>query len=171
MTEDGPRRISLARRESRGRALLSDWLERFNSVTGTPLSPGALLSLDATEQLKRAFVNHLRSGEFHYREWPTAQKDDLLGFLRGLSRHVGSLDVVLFSDVDEYIGAARVRTDAVLEHPMRLWEFVGNDLALATPDLSSGLCVEMNYYTSEGEYNRDGIYSVTGWGAFGVTPV
>ena len=78
--------------------------------------------------------------------------------------------MVLFSDVDEYIGAARVRTDAVLEHPMRIWEFVGNDLALATADLSSGLCVEINSYTSEGDYRRDGIYCFTGWGFFAVTP-
>ena len=62
MTEDRGRRLSLARRGNRGRALLPDWLERFNSVTGVPLRAEALLSLEATEQLKLAFVNRMQSG-------------------------------------------------------------------------------------------------------------
>jgi hypothetical protein len=169
VSEDRSTRLALAIRRNRGKALLPDWLERFNSLTGARADSDILLSLEATEQLRVEFVNRMQSGAICYREWPVHRKDNLTGFLRALSRNVGSLEVVLFSDVDEYIGAASVRSDAVLENATDIWEFVGNDLAFATLDLSSGLCVEMNYYTSEGAYRRDGVFSFTGWGVFAVT--
>ncbi len=156
--------LASALRGNRGKVLLPGWLDEFRAVAGVRLSPGALLTLGATDQLKETLVERLQSPDARYREWPVEQSEQVVAHLHALGRSVGSTEVVLFSKVDEYIGAARVGADAVLRDPMRMWEFVGTDLTLVTEDLAGGLCLERNQYTREGDYIKAGVYALTTWG-------
>lgn len=156
--------LASASRRNRGTVLLPGWLDEFRAVAGVRLSPGAFLTPGATDQLKATFVERLQSPDARYREWPGEQSDQVVAHLHALERSVGSTEVVLFSKVDEYIGAARVGADAVLRDPMRMWEFVGTDLTLVTEDLAGGLCLERNQYTREGAYVKAGVYALTTWG-------
>jgi hypothetical protein len=140
-------------------------LDDFRRVTGVDVSAG-LLPLDDTEALKRAFVERLQSTEVSYREWPLDQKDEVIGEVRARIGRAELRDVVLFSSVDEFVGAARITTDGVTRDPMAVWDLVENDLMVVTDDLANGLCLEINYYTREGEYAKDGVYAMTTWGVF-----
>ena len=164
MINSTPTDLASALRRNRGKALLTGWHDEFRAVTGFKLSAAALLTLEATDQLKEALVARLQSPDASYREWPAEQSEQVVAHLHVLARHAGSSQVVLFSKVDEYIGAARVGADAILREPMRLWEFVGNDLTLVTEDLASGLSVERNQYTRGGDYVKAGVYALTTWG-------
>ena len=151
-------------RQTRGKVLLPGWLDEFRAVAGVRLSPGALLTLGGTDRLKETLVERLQSSDARYREWPGEQTEHVVAHLHALGRAVGSTELVLFSKVDEYIGAARVGADAVLRDPMRMWEFVGTDLTLVTEDLAGGLCLERNQYTRDGDYVKAGVYALTTWG-------
>ncbi len=164
MVNVGINELASEARRNRGKALLTGWHDEFRAVAGFKLSPTALLTLEATDQLKEALVERLQSPDASYREWPVEQSEQVVAHLHVLGRTAGSTEVVLFSKVDQYIGAARVGADAVLREPMRIWEFVGNDLTLVAEDLAGGLCVERNQYTREGNYVKAGVYALTTWG-------
>lgn len=164
MVDVNTNELASASRRNRGQVLLRGWLDEFRAVAGFKVSPGALLTLEATDRLKEAVVERIQSPDASYREWPVDQSEYVVGHLHAVGRSMGSREVVLFSKVDEYIGAARVGADAVLRDPMRVWEFVGEDLTLVTEDLSGGLYVERNQYTREGDYVKAGVYALTTWG-------
>src|SRR5207249_3292230 len=77
-----------------------------------------------------------------------------------------STPLVLFSSVDEYIGAIRLPAGVVLTRFQAVWEVVEEDFLVSTLDLGSALCVELNFYDVEGRYVRDGVFEVAGWGVF-----
>jgi hypothetical protein len=168
---DLPARRALAVRRNRGKLLLPEWVKGFAEASGLTLTPNDFLPLDETEQLKRRFVERLQEEDVSYGEWPVRDRDDVIGYLRALSAVAGHLNVVLFSSADEFIGAARVWSDAVLAQPIKTWDVVEADLSLATEDLASGLCLEMNYYTRNHEYVKDGVYALTRWGVFSAEPL
>jgi hypothetical protein len=143
------RELELALRRNRGKELTPRWLDDFRRVTGVDVSAG-LLPLDDTEALKRAFVERLQSTEVSYREWPLDQKDEVIGEVRA---RIGRAEF-------------RITTDGVTRDPMAVWDLVENDLMVVTDDLANGLCLEINYYTREGEYAKDGVYAMTTWGVF-----
>jgi len=138
-------------------------------LTGSVHDPGVLLSIERTEELKNAFTKRMQSEEVSHREWYARQRNEMVHHVRVLTLEAGALEVILFSNIDEYIGAARTRADLMLANPLRTWEFVGNDLMIATENLGSGLCLELNNYTRGGDYVKDGVYELTTWGAFAST--
>jgi hypothetical protein len=168
MTDERAQGLRRALQRNRASAVRTGWVRKFQALTGVDEVANALLSAEMTAALKQQFVRRLKSADGAYREWPVRAREDVIAHLRSLGRLVGPVEVILFSNVDELIGGARVTADLVLGDPFTIWDFVGNDLSMVTEDLSSGLCVEMNDYTRSGEYEKDGVFSVLAWGVFAI---
>jgi len=168
MTRDP--RLDLALRRDRGRRLVSEWLARFRTAAELPPSFENFVGLEETERLKQRFVERLRSGvSINKYSLPAHLHEPMFAQLK-LRSAVGPARVILFSNVDQYIGAVYVPSDVVLSHAKEMWDLVGEDLSMCSDDLSDGLCLELNYYDDAGRYVADGVYQVAGWGAFSTLP-
>jgi hypothetical protein len=98
--------------------------------------------------------------------WYGDALNEVMSYLIGLAPHIGDISVVLFSNVDKYIGAVSLPVQRVLRNAKAVWEFVDEDLCVTTADGRNGLCVEFNFYTPEGRYVSEGVYEITAWGTF-----
>lgn len=87
---------------------------------------------------------------------------------RSLARD-GGRAVVLFHSCDKFIGAVRLDAAAIASALEAVWRVAEEDLCVATPDLSSGFCLEENYYDGDGAYVPDGVFELTAWGDFATT--
>jgi hypothetical protein len=163
-------RLDLALRRDRGRRLVSEWLICFRAAAQFQPSSEDFVDLEDTERLKNRFVEILRSGTSIKKCSLPAHLNETMFEQLKLRSAVGPARVILFSDVDHYIGAVHVPSDVVLSHAREIWELVGEDLSMCSDDLSHGLCLELNYYDQAGRYLADGVYQVTAWGAFSILP-
>lgn len=142
------------------------WRQSLSSATGYHVSANDHLAANPTNHLKQAFLASLRQATCQRMNCPCNQRDLLNASLQQLMSDVPNIKVVLFHNLDDAIGAVEIPCHGVLGHPFETWDVVGNDLTIVTPDLSSGLCLEMNYYDLTGEYQTNGVYEVAYWGVF-----
>lgn len=126
------------------------------------------MSVENTEELKNRFAERLmRSNRITAtRNWSKRDLDAMLGYFHDVCIDVRTMPVVLFSSIDDLVGAIRVPADSILRNPMAVWKVVEGDLSLATEDLQHGLCLEETFYTISGEYIPEGIFEIAAWGVF-----
>lgn len=161
-----------ALRKNRGRAIVAQWTRSLASACGVEPAAFSFLDLDATAELKASFVNALlkhNKGPFK-RFWPKDSVNEVTIHLLTLAERVGAMPVVLFSKVDDLIGAVELPAERVLPHALAVWRVVEYDLSLVTRDVQHAMCLEETQYSASGEYLSAGMYEFTGWGAFSPRP-
>jgi hypothetical protein len=166
MTADSQRSLEFRLRKDRGHRLITEWSRSLSEACKVEISENSFLSLEKTEEVKRAFFIKVKEEQAIKAWWEKHEKETLLFHLLDICADVRTLIVILFSSVDQFIGAVRVPADSILENAMAVWEVVKEDLSLATEDLQHGLCLEENPYTPSGKYVREGMYELTIWGLF-----
>jgi hypothetical protein len=166
MNEDLAGKLDLAKRRKRAQELLPAWIAELERLTGETALLDRRIDLQETERKKAAFFHRLQSGEVTTLEWSAEERGRIPEHLAEVSRRAADLEIVLFSNVDRFIGAVRMSAHAVLAQPLEVWAHVGDDLCVASADLEDGLCLEQNYYRSDGQYRKDGLYELSTWGRF-----
>lgn len=167
MKENQHQALDLALWRNRGAQVLSEWVTTLRDACGFEASSANLLSLKETEDLKKAFFEKLKDGAAVVRRyWPQNAFDEVVAYLCDLEAHISTMTVVLFSSMDQYIGAVKLSAEIVLIHAEAIWKVVNENLCVTTLDLQHGLCLEFNFYTEEGEYVKEGVYELITWGAF-----
>lgn len=163
---DNPRLHDAVAR-NRGRQILPLWMDKFRGITGHNIECTDFIDTSRTRQMKEAFFERVKAQTgCCAREWHARDFSEVLSLLKEMSYCVGSVEVVLFSDVDSYIGALRVQSTLVLTYADKLMDLVKEDLCFASEDMSLGMCIEFNYHSEGGEYSRDGFYRLVTWGDF-----
>jgi hypothetical protein len=164
MMENKNHRLSELVRDNRGKKIRSTFLRDLSMSCGVEVDEIHFLNVEDTQSLKAEFIEKVKSsvGTFHD-HWPKQDWMKLASTLENLATSLGDQSVVLFSNVDQYIGAVRIQARYVLLHPEATWRVVGEDLSIRS-DHDGGLCLEENFYTRCGEYLREGVYEVTAWG-------
>jgi hypothetical protein len=164
--------MELALRRNRGGRLIADWSRLLSEAVGVEISTNSFLPIEHTEELKRAFfikvvdVRERKTRKELRVNWEKRDIYNLVSRLNDLCIAVGPLPVVLFSSVDQFIGAIRLPADCILRNVISVWKVVEEDLCVTTEDLQHGLCLEENYYTRLGDYKKEGVYELTLWGMF-----
>lgn len=166
MNEMRGRRLELALRRNRGTQIRPGWLAAIRAACHVDVSEEDLLPLEETEDLKHAFFVALKERCSYLEHWPASALTEIATLLSIMAADVGSLPIVLFSSVDQYIGALQLPASAVLENSLATWRVVEEDLRFATIDMKSGLCLEFNDYTEIGERIVRDMYELGSWGNF-----
>ena len=164
---DRQERLAAAIRRNRARRIRQPWLNRFRAETGIRVSDGTLLPLPETVALKRRFYELVRAGGDAHLFWSRQETDALFDKLRRLAGQ-NLPSIVLFSSVDEDIGALELPAEAVLLRAERVWESVEIDLAMASRDCSDGLCLGESMYDADGNFVAGGVYELVCWGRLTV---
>jgi hypothetical protein len=167
MDPESRERLKLALAANRGRAILDQWSRSLGVACGRSIRHEDFVSIDRTRQLKEQFADRLKQQDSSHRLfW---NKDDVMSLHRHLSEvssAVCGMEIVLFSSVDQFIGAVRMSAKQVLQNAASVWAVVGEDLSLASESMDDGMCLEESFYRSDGEYVHDGLYELTTWGRF-----
>lgn len=173
MEKDHQKALELAIRRHRGLQIRSSWLSALEEACNGMSIPENFLSLEETENLKKAFSEQVRKAQlgqaekrFFHKYWPKTSWEGVGNVLSNLSIRVGSTSVALFSSVDKDVGAILVPADLILAHAESVWNVVGEDLQITTLNLENGLCLELNFFDETGDYMKAGIYELTSWGIF-----
>ncbi|MCY2965979.1 MAG: hypothetical protein NT069_20500 [Planctomycetota bacterium] len=167
MTEDRQNDMELRLRKNRGHRLVADWSLSLSRACGVEISATSFLSIERTEDLRRAYFNKIRTiSDKAKLFWGTQERDRLVAHLLDVCVDVRTTAVILFSSVDRFVGAVRVPADTVLRNAIAVWDIVNEDLCVTTDDLQHGLCLEENFYYPAGEYVSGGLYELTVWGLF-----
>ncbi len=140
------------------------WLNDLALACGTPVTSADLIDLTETARLKNSFTAKLadKDSPCWKAQWTKNCESDAYRVLAALGTQGIGIKFVLFSSVDDLIGACVVDASAVLEHAADVWKVVKNDLNLATADLAAGVCLESNYSSEQGGYLLD----LSAWGRF-----
>mgnify|MGYP001558592653 CR=1 FL=1 len=160
------RKLELALRKNKGRLLRPKWTRALKEASGFMATPQDFLSLEETETMKAAFLNASRSQGVLRRYRNKGELSAITASIRRLSHDAGSIPVLLFSRVDDVLGAVCLPAAPVLNHPTSVWKVVGEDLCIATTDMGTGLRVETNFYHEDGAYVKTGFYELSAWGRF-----
>lgn len=159
--------LELALRKERGKRIFHEWTNSLAEACGTKVSSANFLSIEHTDELKREFFRRLKAKQGVSRHnWPKHSLPELSAQLTDLCIDLRLTPVVLFSDVDEYLGAVELPATSVLLNIARVWKVVHDDFRVATPDITSGLCLEANFYDLRGKYLEAGVLEVVSWGVF-----
>jgi hypothetical protein len=160
---DGDLRSRLA--AFRAMKLRGEWLAALSAACGHPIEEQAFLEKPRTKELKEAFFSMVRDRRDAVRVCRGVdEKHRVREYFATISPAIWTRHVALFSSRDEYYGAVRVPAQWVLKNPFDIWKVTEQDLSVAAEDLSSGLCLEYNYYNRHGQYMAEGVYEVTAWG-------
>jgi hypothetical protein len=108
------------------------------------------------------FLERLRATPEQQWFWSGEERSHVIAALRSIPVQ-SHTKMILFSDVDIYIGAVTIDGKVVLEHPFEIWDVVGNDLMLSSPSIGDGLCLEFNIY---GRNKTE--YELSLWGRFSL---
>ena len=163
MSEERKHKLAMGLRLNRGRLLQPAWLSELSRACGTNISPAALLPVVETEALKQRFFDRAIHGSVQRLFWRGEQRAQVEDMLHAIRQQV-STEVILFSEVDFYIGAVRLHSDVVLDHPFEVWSVVSWDLMMTTPLLEDGFRLEHNTY---GLQKTE--YELTTWEQFSVS--
>jgi hypothetical protein len=165
---DNRTRLEIAIRRNRARQIAPAWYRDLGDACKMQIVGEMFISTDDTINLKKNFFEKVRSHQGSSQLWHPSDSTELFDQLAKLAGRVGSLPVVLFSSVDELLGAVRLPADTILANAQGVIAVVSEDLCIATDDLSSGLSLEFNYYNSSGHYYPDRIHELTSWGLLRV---
>src|SRR5205085_2381133 len=97
---------------------------------------------------------------------PADQFDDVENILTRMAHPLTAFPVILFSSVDYWIGAVKAPAGPVLANARRVLKVVEDDLNLTSAEAEDGLCVARDYYTPDGTYMSEGVFSLAVWGVF-----
>lgn len=159
--------LALALRKNRGKQIRPDWIVRLKQACGYEVPSESFLSLETTETLKSDFLAQVRRHQASGRQyWLGGACDRFANCLNKLGLELGSKRLVLFSSVDEYLGAVELPAAVITSGFRAIWDVVEEDFCVTTADLKDGLCVELNFYDADGKYVQEGVWEVTCWGAF-----
>lgn len=155
-----------AHRALRDRA---SWIKRLSEACATTIAHKAFVDPHQTADLKRRFFERVGQSASAERLFlPVNEMDRAVTCLDGLGRRLSGDRVLLFHSMDAYLGAVALPAAAVLRNAVKVWDVVGEDLCIATEDISSGLCLEKNWYDDHGEHSADGVLELTTWGKLAV---
>ena len=157
-------RTRLLQRIQRGRKVLPVWIAGLKGTCGVDVTEDDFLDIEETERLRSVFYNNVRAGGEMRRFVQKENFSQLLIEFKALARTTEAQILVVFHKADVFIGAVRLKGDAVFNDVESLWSVTEDDLSVATGDLSGGLCLEENFYDEAGNYFRNGIYELTTWG-------
>jgi hypothetical protein len=148
----------------------SDWMKSLAKACGQPIDDSAFLPLDQTKKLKDDFFAIVKEKRNDAKQWwKISEKQQMQSFFANLAQIVGDHLVILFSFEDKNFGAVRIPASCIIRNPIQVWQITKEDLAFAFEDLSSGICLEQNFYEADGKYVAEGIYELTAWGIFART--
>jgi len=158
----------LALRRNRARTLIPNWIERLRHATGFEVNAANFLPPNRTLRLKEAFVKRLKEdAQISRRNFPIGSEPHIRDLLMDASIDLRTDPLILFSTVDQDIGAVQLPAASLLANFLEVWKIVRGDFSATTPDGKDGLCVEVNHYDLSGRHVPEGVYEVLGWGAFG----
>lgn len=161
MAEERRRILKWGLRQNRGRLLRQTWLESLSRAVKTSIEQDQLLPLQETEELKDAFYQQVQRDSVQRLYWNGDQRLQVLRTLQTI-RQQFSTEVILFSEVDYYVGGVRILSHLVLDYPFEVMEAINHDLALVTRGLEDGLLLELNIYGKNTEYE------LSTWGGFSL---
>lgn len=168
MTYPDKRASDLLRKQAGAKAI-GPWLDRLSWALGRECSTQHMLSLDETDTMRAVFYERLRDKSITTSgNWPLEQGNALFGCLAAAGDAWKGIDLILFSCVDDTVGAVRAPGDLVLKNARAVWDVVGEDFRVASVEMANGLCLGVEYYTVTGRYVASGVYELAGWGAFSV---
>jgi len=157
--------LSVALRRNHGKHIISEWSRRLSKALNYEIGPEHFVPLDRTQNLKAGVFERLRTKEGTV--CVTSSKislDEIAAILNGVSLILQSTLVLLFSSVDQFIGAVQLPANVLLPHFKQVWQVVDEDFIVVTNDAMSGLCIERNFYDKNSSYVREGVYEVFIWG-------
>ncbi len=158
--------LALAIRRNRGERLRADWMARLALACAFEIHSEYFLSLEETDGIRKRFTSKLKRPGTFRKNWPRGSVNAIAELIKNLSITLRSQPVLLFSSVDYYVGAVVVPAHVLLVNFLAVWEVVGEDFRVVTPDLGSGLCVGVEYYDAKGKYVKGGVYEGIAWGIF-----
>jgi len=163
--------LQIALNAHRINKLRENWKGDLSKACGLPISDESFLGIEETVQLKKSFFDVVKKKHSTLSIcWDCNEQNYLLDYLNLLETTIKYDRVILFHSQDEFFGAVQIAMAAVLRNPLAVWQVVKDDLALASDNISSGLCVEKGYYELDGKYVAEGVYELTAWGAFALRP-
>lgn len=155
-------------RKNEGLHIISDWLNRCSSVLKS-LTKDNLLSLSDTDKIKQQFNNKLLGQATIQRcNWTLDEEKKMFEHFTSLAYKCENIDVVLFSNVDDKLGALRTNSRDILLNAKELWTIVGEDFRFTTNNLAHGFCLGFEYYTISETYIPKGVYELACWGSFSI---
>jgi hypothetical protein len=96
------------------------------------------------------------------------EAENLFRYIASCADMLRTSRVVVFSSVDDTIGAIHANAEPILCNVRAVWNVVGEDFRLTTANLTDGLCLGMEQYTLSGNYIPEGVYELAGWGILGA---
>ena len=159
--------LDIALRKNRGSRILGPWVAKFVEASGIKISSNNFLTLEKTEALKQSFFEKIKIDKnIVHKSWPVDRLKEIMSLIGDLTISYHDVSVVLFSSVDQYIGAICLKVSEIFPNLEAIWNVIGEDLSVTTEDLKSGICLESNFYTETGEYRKDGVFKSSTWGSF-----
>ena len=161
-----PSKKERLQRKQKGQTILPDWIKAFEAAAKVTITPDNFLDLDKTEELRISFFDHVRNFEGNPQFASTSALRDLKLDLQNRLSQVDNFEVALFHSMDQFVGALLTQVNIILNNLEPIWGVVEEDLCLATLDLTSGICLEQNFYGPNANYFPDGLLELTCWGKF-----
>jgi hypothetical protein len=160
-------KLDLALRKNRGEKMRRDWVARLKQASACNISPEHFLPLEQTESLKKVFFEKTMAKDVMRQHFASGSLDKLADALMNLSISARLMPVILFSSVDQYLGAVQLPASVALSNFLAIWKVVEEDFCISTLDSKNGLCLERNFYDEGGNHVKDGVYELIAWGLFG----
>ena len=153
-------------RAAKGKKIMPEIIKKSATLRGFSVTPSDFLHLEQTDKIKERFFNFVKNGS-GFKCYFSRENIDRF-FIRLEEKDFNEIDerLLLFGSFDEYVGALLVPLSFVYNNKNTIFEFVEQDLAMATIDLTHGFCLELNYYDQDGTYVKEGIFELTAWGFF-----
>lgn len=146
------------------------WKRDLSKASRLSISDCAFLAPDQTCQLRKKFFDIVKGENVGFRKcWPDSEKNRLSDYVGYLAASIEDSFAVLFNSQDAFFGAVRVPVATVLQNLYPVWRVVEEDIALASEDMVTGLCIERGFYDENGMYVKDGVYELVAWGRFADT--
>jgi len=161
-------KLQAAIRRNRGRLIRDQWLHVLAQACGRSVTSDNLIDMTETARLKCALIAKLINNAHRpvAMQWTKDGESQAYAVLAAIGRQSVGIDVVLFSSVDDLIGACVVDASAVLEHAEDVLKVVKDDLNLVTMDLAHGLSLQRNHYSTDGGFVKGGVVDLFVWGRF-----
>ena len=159
--------LDKALRKNRGLQIRSKWITKLLEVAGIKLTDKDFLTIEETEILKQSFFDQVKNvKDVIHQNFPIHSLKDFLSKAQDLAINFHNRPVIVFNDVDKYIGAVRLSGEQIFPNLENIWDVTGEDLCITTPDIKDGLCLEFNLYSNAGEYVKEGVFEFFVWGEF-----
>lgn len=163
------RDLSFRLRANAGRRMRDGWTQAFFEATGVRLDDATFVDLAETEELLKTFTRQLQEDrERHRVVVPAERVQSLQEVLAGEAFRFADTPAYVFPDVVDCLGAVRVRAGTVMQHSASVRGLLKHDLRLLAASCDGGLCLELDYYASDGAYVRDGVFTLSSWGVLAL---